>query len=233
MNRIELDALRKRALKAGVSAGSVRRAERLRAQAAREARPSKAQRFSTRALPALDPPQRVDEAGVRWVVAYVSPSRAIETARDLCDLGFRAYCPIGRRLQTQPRRQKGGAWKRRVIASPVFGGYIFVGEGEESLGRSAHDRIVEVLRDASGSLSVAPETIRTINDAELDGAYDRLRARPEPFRAGSHVKAAGGALAEFQTVVEAVEGRTRVRLGLKLFGGSARVYAAPSGLEPA
>ena len=217
----DADEMKRRARRLGVTVGQLARAERMRAAHARriEALPTASATFPTPIDPPSLPP-RVDEGGVRWVVALASPTRAREVAGDLADLGFRAYVPMGRRIAYRAL-SRSGRRVRAVQSFPVFGDYLFCGEGEERLTRRMHDRLVAILSDKDGSLAVPQAVIRAVNDAEMDGRWDCASPkapRASPFAPGARVRVKEGPFAAFMAIVEEVERSGKVRIGLDLFG---------------
>lgn len=168
MDAIELAALRKRAQAAGMPVGAIARAQRLKDGHLAKYRPSDPPRF--RPPPAT---RLVTTDGVRrWVVAICRASQAWSVGEDLGVLGFRAYCPMGKRL-IRGRRML------RTYPFAVFGRYIFVGEIQEPLAVSIHDGLVGIVGDQSGPWSLDPEIVKIINRDELDGVWDSTKPRPK------------------------------------------------------
>ena len=182
MGMIELAALRKRARAAGIVPGTVAHAERLRASA----------QTGLRAPPPLRlvDPTPIDFEGVqRWTVAVCKPSMARSVGEDLPALGFRAYCPLGRRLVFRaPHRS--GTRKKHILQFAVFGRYLFVGEMLEPLAASIHEGIVDVIGDSRGAWSLNPRIVQAINEAELAGQWDYVGSSENPYKVGQLVRIA-------------------------------------------
>jgi hypothetical protein len=151
-------------------------------------------------------------------VAFAGASRVRAVAADLRELGFRAYCPLGRRVIHRARGPYGKR-ERRVEQYPVFGGYLFVGEVKEPLTREMDYRIVDILRMGFERLTVPAQAIRDINDAEIAGEWDGTKAAPT-FALGRRVKVNIGRdhLAEFFGIVQGIEKSGKIRVSAYLFG---------------
>jgi transcription antitermination factor NusG len=188
----ELAALRKRARTAGITPGVVARAQR-----AQEAH--RAERHASCAWPFRPPPPArlinpspIDFEGVsRWVIAICRPSMARSVGEDLSALGFRAYCPLGRRAVFRDRHRS-GTRKKHILQFAVFGRYLFVGEMLEPLAPYIHDSIVDVIGDSQGAYPVHPEIVQAINEAELAGEWDYVGSSANPFKIGQSVRIAEG-----------------------------------------
>jgi len=172
MGRIDLDVLRRQAMERRLAPGALLRTE-LRRREARQARAAPPDGGLVRRGDKLVDPVELDVAA-RWVVAYAMQPR--ETAADLCALGFRAYCPLGRRTLYRARGLSGKR-ERKILQFPV-------GEASQPLTRSAHARIVQILGNADGSIAVSPAAVAAINAAELAGNGTRPRNIPKPRRSG-------------------------------------------------
>jgi transcription antitermination factor NusG len=234
LGKIELEALRRRARRAGIAPGSLIHAERLKARAVKD-RIDQVSRPPS--LPAPRPdrltePRAIEVEGARWVVAYVGEHAAREVASDLNELGFRAYCPLGARV-VYPDPRRSGKRVRKVRQFPVFGGYLFVGEVTERLVKSAHDRIVEILGDSSGSLALSGAAIAAINRAELRGLWDSTHAhRALPlFRKGDQVRITAGPFAGFAAIVARLPKDLRVTIDFEMFGRPTRASLDAGSLE--
>jgi transcription antitermination factor NusG len=234
MGKIELEALRRRARRDGIAPGSLIHAERLKARAIQDriSAPSTPPNIrAPRPERRLSEPMAIEVEGARWVVAYVGEHAARDVAADLTELGFRAYCPLGRRVVYQAR--VAGKRARRVRQFPVFGGYLFVGEVTEHLSKSSHDRIVEILGDSTGSLALKGAAIAAINLAELAGRWDSTRPHHAAplFHAGDLVRIKAGPFAGFAAVVARLPKDLRVMIDVQMFGGPTRTTLDSSALE--
>ena len=169
MVSLELAALRKRARAARTAPGVVARAERAKAEFGIGSR-------QTGLRPPPLPRLVLTDGVRRWVVAVARPSLAWSVSEDLCLLGFRAYCPIGRRF-IQHRVRKSNTRKRIIYQFPVFGRYIFIGEVDDPLSKSIHDGLVGIVGDGSGPLALDPEIVKDINEKELAGEWDSTKSR--------------------------------------------------------
>jgi transcription antitermination factor NusG len=181
---IELAALRKRARAAGIAPGIVARAERLRAAAQTGLRAPSPVRL-------VDPTAVEFEDVSRWGVAVCKPSMARSVGEDLPALGFRAYCPLGRRMVFRDRHRS-GTRKKHILQWAVFGRYLFVGEMLEPLAASLHEGIVDVIGDSQGAWSLHPRIVHAINQAELAGQWDYVGSSENPFKIGQSVRIAEG-----------------------------------------
>jgi transcription antitermination factor NusG len=246
MTSVDLAALRKRARLAGIEVGALARtdhAKRLAFEAAEakraanrqggeDYRPSRSQRFGW-LLPRRESsstPQRIDETGARWVVAMCKPGNAIGVADDLRALGFRCLCPIGREVIYRARG-KNGKRERRVREYAVFGSYLFVGEVSEPLASSVHDRIEFVISDSGGPLSVRPQVIRVLNDLELRGKWNQVKAPAAGFQIGQEVRVTDGPFAYFLGMIEELRGNGAIKVGMDIFGQKTPVEIEACQLE--
>ena len=218
-----LDELRARARSAGIPVGSILRAERLREEGASLA----GLRRAARRRGELLDPTPIEVSGCVWRVACCPPSTAFALADDLCELGFRAYAPAGRRI-VEHAGGPNGKRERRIDVFPVFGNYLFVGETIETgqLSKFMHRSLSGVLAGTNGHLSVHQDAIKAISDAECAGRWDTTKRRP--YHAGDTVRVKVGPFADFRAIVEAVEHSGRIRIAIDIFGGTttARVTAA-------
>ena len=196
---VDLASLRQRARAAGIAPGIVARAEmaRMAHRAEYEAwRAGGGPRHGSgqmwlRPPPAakLVDPTPINFEGVdRWVVAICKPSMAMSVSEDLNAIGFRSYCPLGRRIVFRGRAA--GSRKRRIHQWAIFGRYLFVGELGEPLATYIHEGIVDVIGDSVGAWPLNPLVLKAINDAELAGQWDTTKT-PEweaKFKMGDYVK---------------------------------------------
>lgn len=187
MGTVELAALRRRARAAGMSLGIVARAERLQVEhrASRQTglRPPPAPRYvNSRA---------VEFEGVsRWIVGICKPAMARAVGEDLTAIGFRAYCPMGRRLLLHSRGPSGR--RRRIQQFAIFGRYLFIGEMLESFSRHLHEGVVDVIGDSQGPLTLDPAIIKIINEQEMAGRWDFVGELTNPFKIGQSARIADG-----------------------------------------
>lgn len=216
-----LEELRERARHANIPVGTILRAQRMREQGVELAQV----RAAARRRGELRVPRPVDVEGVVWRVATCAPSEALALAEDLEALGWRVCCPIGRKVVQQARLGPGKRG-RKVIAYPVFAGYLFVGEVDEPLTKRAHGRISGVVSDLSGPLRVSKDAIKAISDAECRGKWDHTQ-RVAKFATGATVRITSGPFADFQAVVEGVEQSGVLRLSAMIFGRPTIVRADP------
>jgi transcription antitermination factor NusG len=167
------------------------------------------------------------------VVAYIGENAVRAVAADLCALDFRAYCPLGARIDYRAR--VGGKRAQRVRQFPVFGGYLFVGEVVERLSKSTHDQIVAILGDSSGPLALRAEAIAAINGAELAGRWDSTVAHRQapPFRKGDRVRINAGLFAGFLAIIARLPTDLRVSIDIEMHGRATRVVIDARTLEPA
>lgn len=214
MGMIDLASLRQRARAAGIAPGIVARAERLRSAY-----------DGARAPP---PPRLIDPAPLnfegidRWVVAICKPSMAMSVSQDLNAIGFRAYCPLGRRVVFRGRAA--GARKRRIHQWAVFGRYLFVGELGEPLATYIHEGIVDVIGDSLGAWALNPLVLRAINAAELAGEWDTTKT-PEwaaKFKGGDFVRVGDGPFSGFEGFVRSCS-KAGINVELDMFGRKTKV----------
>jgi len=210
MGAPELAALRKRARAAGIVPGTVAHAERLRASAQTGLRAPSPVRLVN--------PSPIDFEGIqRWVVAVCKPSMARSVGDDLPALGFRAYCPLGRRLVFRaPHRS--GTRKKHILQFAVFGRYLFVGEMLEPLAASIHEGIVDVIGDSSGAWSLSPRVVQAINEAELAGQWDYVGSSENPYKVGQLVRIVEGHAFEHFVGIVTVLLHGAAKIDLDVFG---------------
>jgi transcription antitermination factor NusG len=195
------------------------------------------------------PPRLVDPAPIqfegvkRWVVAICKPNMAISVGHDLNSIGFRSYCPLGRRIVYRGRTG-GKVRARRIHQFAVFGRYLFVGEVSEPLAAYVHEGLVDVIGDSQGAWPLNPLVLEAINAAELAGHWNQ-RDPDRAFSKGEKVKIAAGPFAGFEGFV--LEGRKAriaafdgfalecskagVKVGLNLFGRQTSTTVKPEALE--
>ena len=125
------------------------------------------------------------------MVAVCKPSLALSVSQDLPALGFRAYCPLGRRIVFRDRHRS-GVRKKHILQFAVFGRYLFVGEMDEPLQAYIHEGIVAVIGDCMGAWGLNPEVVRAINEAELAGEWDDIGSATNPFKVGQSVRIVAG-----------------------------------------
>ena len=221
-----LDELRARAKAAGLPIGTILRAERLRETGVNLAQ----LRASARRKGELRIPRPVDVNGVVWRVATCAPSEALALADDLEQMGWRVCCPIGRRVELRARLG-GGKRGKKIVAFPVFGGYLFVGEKGEPLTRQTHGRISGIVSDLRGPLAVPKEAIQRVSEAECRGKWDSTN-KPK-FAEHAEVRITSGPFAGFRATVQAAEHSGRVRLSVLMFGQPVVARVDPHEIEVA
>ena len=218
MVSIELAALRKRARAAGTAPGVVARAQRAKEAHQAQYRASRAPQMTPPPARVLADRSPVDFNGVqRWVVAVCKPSLALSVSQDLPALGFRAYCPLGRRIVFRDRHRS-GVRKKHILQFAVFGRYLFVGEIEEPLQAYIHEGIVAVIGDCVGAWGLNPEVVRAINEAELAGEWDDIGSAANPFKVGQSVRiVAGHPFEHFVGIVRALR-PSGAKIDVDMFG---------------
>jgi transcription antitermination factor NusG len=229
MGKIELEVLRKRARALGMDPGSLARAAR--AQRSISGIGSRQTGIHELPAPVLVAPRALPMDEVRrWVVAVCRPQMARGVALDLNELGFVAYCPLGRKTVYQARARVGR--RKRIHQTAVFGRYLFVGEVEEPLSAWVHDGISEIIGDSAGPWALDQRAVRAINEAEIDGKWDetKIPAWARTFKIGDAVRIGDGPLTGFQGLVEAFS-KAGIRVDLDLFGRRTSTTLKPSALE--
>jgi hypothetical protein len=149
---------------------------------------------------------------------------------DLCELGFLAYCPLGRKTLYRARARVGR--RKRIHQSPVFGSYLFVGERDGPLQASIHDGISYLIGDSQGAWSLNPSFVLSINEDELSGRWDDTKTPTwaKAFKIGDQVRIGAGPLTGFQGLVEACS-KAGITVDLDLFGRRTSTTLKPSALE--
>src|SRR6185312_17206786 len=140
-------------------------------------------------------------------------------AEDLNMIGFRAYCPMGKKIVYRGRHG-GEARQRRVHQFPVFGRYLFVGEIEDPFQTTLHSGVVAIIGDRNGAWPVNPAAVKAINDAELSGTWDSSREAEAAFRRGDLVRVVSDLshpFAGFNAIVDSIR-KSGVRINVDIFG---------------
>jgi len=153
-------------------------------------------------------------------------------AEDLNMIGFRTYCPMGKKVVYRGRHG-GEARHRRVHQFPVFGRYLFVGELEDPFQTEIHFGVVAVIRDQNGARSVNPEALKQINDAEMAGTWDSSREAEAAFRRGDLVRVVSDLshpFAGFNAIVDSIR-KSGVRINVDIFGRSTPITIPQDKLE--
>lgn len=170
----------------------------------------------------LTEPVAIETLGLRWLAVLTAPACERRVADELNTLGFRAYCPLGRRLVSW---QGGRQLKQKLVREfPVFSRYLFVGLPTGfTLGRHLSDKIVSILGDASGPVVIPPAAIARINALELAGEWDETKPRRSPFQPGVSVSIPRGPYAGFLATIDVQESETRLRVLVNMFGRQSAV----------
>lgn len=223
MGAIELANLRRRAREAGIAPGILARTERARYHASQQT-----------GLHAPPEPRLVDAAPIqfegvhRWVVAICKTSMSRSVGEDLNAIGFRAYCPLGRRIVYRGRTGSSQR-KRRIHQFAVFGRYLFVGELQEPLNSYHHEGIVDVIGDSLGAWPLKPRVLQAINEAELAGKWND-RDPDATFKRGDHVRLSAGPFASFEGFVLECS-KAGVKIDVEMFGRKISTTVKSSVLE--
>lgn len=175
----------------------------------------------------LTEPVAIETRRLRWLAVLTAPACERRVADELNTLGFKAYCPLGRRLVSW---QGGRQLKQKLIREfPVFSRYLFVGLPTGfTLGRHLSDKIVSILGDASGPVVIPPAAIARINALELAGEWDGTKMRRSPYQPGVSVSIPRGPYAGFLATIDAQESETRLRVLVNMFG---RALTVPIGVD--
>ena len=174
---------------------------------------------------------------LQWVIAMVWSGYQQRVARDLRDHGgFSSYAPFGSRFANRTVGRSGLERRVRcVINYPVFGTYIFVGHPSRLLGKSNHEKIVAILGDKEGPITISPDVIRAIAQADADGEWDKAGPRAKianPFSIHQDVRLKDGPMAGFIGVVSALRGELRYQIEVAMFGRPMKVNVEAAQIEP-
>lgn len=167
----------------------------------------------------LTEPVKIETTGLRWLAVLTGVACERRVADELDAIGFKAYCPLGRKLI---HWQGGRQLKQKLIREfPVFSRYIFVGVPRGlTLGRHLSEKIISILGDSFGPIIIPPAAIARINALELSGEWDAVKYKPQdsPYQPGTEVKIPRGPYAGFLATVDAQESETRLRVLVTMFG---------------
>ena len=174
---------------------------------------------------------------LRWVIAMVWSGYHQRVSRDLSDAGFWPYAPIGSRFSVRTIGRSSGLEKRVrcVVRAPVFGSYVFVGHPSRLLGKSNHEKIVAILGNQDGPITINPAVIRAIAQADVDGEWDKAGPRAQmanPFSIHQDVRLRDGPMAGFIGVVSALRGDLRYQIEVAMFGRPMKVNVEAAQIEP-
>jgi len=175
---------------------------------------------------------RLEMEGIsRWVVAVFWSHMVRRAALDLNQAGFRAYCPLGRKIVYRGRARS-EARVRRIQEFPVFGSYLFVGEAGRPLQRESHRGLIDIIGDRYGAWPLNPKLVQAINEAELSGKWDTARTREweNQFRIGDRVRVCAGPFEGFMAIVGMLN-KSGAVVDLDVFGRKNKVTIEPSKLE--
>jgi transcription antitermination factor NusG len=172
---------------------------------------------------------------LRWVIAMVWSGYHARIARDLRRDGWSVYAPIGSRFSQRTVGRASGLERRvRCIQRyPVFGAYVFVGHSSRLIGKSAHEKIVDVLGDEFGPIMISAEVIRMIAQADLDGEWHRTvtRANVSEFQPGQEIRVKEGPMAGFLATVVGLRGELRYQIETSIFGRSTKMTVEAAQIE--
>jgi transcription antitermination factor NusG len=166
----------------------------------------------------IDPSSIIVE-GATWLAVRTSPGQERRVARDLTDLGFRGYCPVGQRYYDWTNGRRAKAKQIRIFAR--FAPYIFVGcPPGRTLQKRSVDNIDLILRNSDGLRTIPQQAIQSIKDMELSGAWDETVFRPElfPMQPGDRVRIMEGAFAGFPAILQQYHENGRCSVDVKMFG---------------
>jgi transcriptional antiterminator RfaH len=185
------------------------------------------------AKPVIEP-TRIETDGLRWHALATQAKCELRVKAELDGLGYRAYCPLGAKFVfwEHTRRLK----HKSVKQLPVFSRYIFVGlTALQVIGRHTVDKVIAVLSDTGGALTIPSAVIRRINDLELAYHWDETRSWREKshFQVGSQARIVDGPLAGLYATVDEIASEERIRLLVELFGHSTPVELSACQIESA
>jgi len=167
--------------------------------------------------------ERIDETGVRWLVARVMTGQEFAIADDLAAAGFRAYAPHGVRVNWQAAK---GKKCRRERDYAIFAGYVFVGCPDGLLlGKLSHEGIIEVLGEILERAN-EPSVLRALNDLHLSGIWDDRQAPPltgPVLKTGDMVQVMEGPFASFLAIVRKLPSAVRASIDVNIFGRTTKL----------
>lgn len=136
----------------------------------------------------LTEPVAIETRRLRWLAVLTAPACERRVADELNTLGFKAYCPLGRRLVSW---QGGRQLKQKLIREfPVFSRYLFVGIPTESevmpIGREQHsaspiDTPPPSAIFAGGGVAVSLEAVEWITN---NWGLLKIKQRPNELSKG-------------------------------------------------
>ena len=195
-------------------------------------------------------PEWIDVEGVSWFVARVTSGAERRVAFDLARSGFRAYAPLKRDKVFREQQRGRGKREKRIVVSPAFVGYVFVGAcGGRGIGKSMHADVIDVIGFDGYPSAIPGAIVAAINERECNGAFDTVAVPAAPvrrgapvrwaargasanFEVGEDVKIVDGPFTEFWALVESVYGTT-VTVELGMFGRATKVELQACQIEKA
>lgn len=179
-------------------------------------------------------PKRIEVAGVEWRAVRTDAACERRVADDLELLGFRAYCPLGRKhISWIGARQ---LEKKIIRQFPVFSRYIFAGHdigARRELDRDAHDKIHSILGNSEGHIALPGEAISFINKLELSGQWDQTKSWREKtsLKLGVQVNITDGPFAQYNGFVSALHSENAIDVLISIFGRPTPVKIDPAFVE--
>lgn len=188
-------------------------------------------------LPAPPAPAPIDVSGVRWTAVQTAYSSEWRVAYDLARLGFRTYCPMGRKEVIRAVRPGSGTRRAAIVAFPIFARYLFVGFtrdlaltwrmlNEQLAPTRSAGRVVGVLGGRVGSMAIPPSALVAINQRELAGWGEPLlwvEGAPFKLAIGEQIRIKSGPFASFSATVDALSSARTIRALVGIFGRSTPV----------
>ncbi|MDP5336327.1 MAG: transcriptional activator RfaH [Paracoccaceae bacterium] len=158
-----------------------------------------------------------------WHLLLCKPNRNQVAFRNLERLGFDVFMP---RNLVQIRRK--GVIKEEL--RPIFGGYIFLGQGNAAKNLAQARSVPGVARfvgfGSEGPAVVPPGIVEGLmRRCDPEGCLTRV---VEQFTTGDRIKIVSGAFAEFVTTVEHIDPDRRLHVLLDLLGRQTKVQVDPS-----
>lgn len=168
----------------------------------------------------------------RWYMLRVFPNREAKVMKAFHQRNISGYLPVLTTMQEITRYRRGYEWiERRNVVQPLITGCVLVPDFEvEVQGWKGVEGIIGILRFGDFTPMLTPKLFEDVRNIEAIGNTPKSK-RERYFEIGQLVRVLSGPFRDFSARVERFDSKTRLSVGVEIFGRITPIEIDESDIE--
>jgi transcription termination/antitermination protein NusG len=168
----------------------------------------------------------------RWYMLRVHPNREFKVMKTFGQRNISGWLPLQTSMQDIKTYRHGYEQiRRREVTSPLISGVIIIPDFEASRDRWREiDGVIGILRMGPCMPSLTPKLLQDLRNIEAIGNTPRSK-RERLFEVGQLVRVVNGPFRSFCASVERLDSRSRLKIGVEIFGRITPIEVSESDIE--